>query len=191
MDDLPKDLSNAPTRLDREALRARKHDRESFLDLPRTPIVLVFDGVFGNYNQGAIFRLADAFMLEKLHFCGASVKPWHKRFLKSARGTHKWVPFTVGEDITAVIQAYSEQGYQVAIVEQCEGSVSMLEAQFNTPLCLVLGGELSGVSAEILELADLIIELPTLGMANSLNVSMSAGMVVMTAYQTYMKQLKG
>jgi len=172
-----------PERLDRGELRARKHDRATFRALPRTPIVLVLDGVFGNYNQGALFRLADAFMLEHLHFCGAPIMPGHRRFTKAARGTLPWVPYSAEEEVTEVVKRYASAGYQIVAVEQCEGSVSALDAPLRGPLCLVLGGELAGVSDEVLALADLTVELPSMGMANSLNVAMTAGMLVFSAYQ--------
>ena len=170
-------------RLDRAALRARKMDRLTFKNQPRTPIVLILDGVEGNYNKGAIFRLCDAFMLEHLHLCNTNLEYWHRRFTKAARGTMKWVPYTVGEDTVAVIERYRERGYQIVVAEQCEGSIPAWQVVFRDPLCIVLGGELSGVSGEVIAQADQRVELPTMGMANSLNVSMSAGMLVFAAYQ--------
>ena len=178
--------STTVKRLDRSDLRARKHERSSFHELKRSPIVLIFDGVFGNYNQGAIFRLCDAFMVEKVYFCGAKLMPGHRRFLKAARGTHKWVPHEAGGDVKTTVESYAKRGYQIIIGEQCEGSISILEAEISSPVCIVLGGELSGVSPEILPLADHIIELPSLGMANSLNVAMTASILVMSAYKTLM-----
>ena len=170
-------------RLDRAALRARKLDRFTFKDQPRTPIVLILDGVEGNYNKGAVFRLCDAFMLEHLHLCNTDLEYWHRRFTKAARGTMKWVPYTVGENTMTVIERYRAEAYQIIVAEQCEGSVPVWEAVFSDPLCIVLGGELTGVSGEVIGQADLCVELPTMGMANSLNVSMSAGMLVFAAYQ--------
>ena len=181
--DVPNDVFTPVERLDRAALRARKTDRAAFRDVPRHPIVLILDGVEGNYNKGAIFRLCDAFMIERLHLCHTRLECGHRRFIKAARGTFKWVPHTVGEDTVEVMQRYRERGYRLLVAEQCEGSAPIWETPFTAPLCLVLGGELSGVSGEVLALADHCVELPTMGMANSLNVSMSAGMLVLTAYQ--------
>ena len=83
-----------------------------------------------------------------------------------------------------MLDAYKARGYQVVVTEQCHGSVPVSEAVFTAPLCIVLGGETSGVSPGVVEAADLVVELPTLGMANSLNVSMSAGMVVLSAFRS-------
>jgi 23S rRNA (guanosine2251-2'-O)-methyltransferase len=176
--------ANGPRRLYREDLRARKPDRAGFMEAPRSPIVLVLDGVDGNYNKGALFRLADAFLLERVHFCQTTIEHKHRRFLKSARGTHRWVPYEANEDPIDVIQSYRERGYRIVVAEQCEGSVSLLDADLGAPVCIVLGGELSGVSPEVIAAADIVVELPTMGMANSLNVAMSAGMMVLSAFRS-------
>ena len=169
-------------RLTREDLRARKGDRVAFRERARLPISLILDDVQGTYNQGAIFRLCDAFMLEQVHFCGAALQTQHRRFLKAARGTHGWVPYTHQRDIFAVLDEYRTSGYQLIAVEQCEGSVAIHEISFAPRICLILGGELSGISENVLECVDIIAELPSDGMANSLNVAMSAGIAVYAAY---------
>jgi len=181
-DQSPED--NQKSRLDRGMLRARKIQRDEFKHCPRTPITLILDGVKGTYNQGAIFRLCDAFLLEKVHFCGAKVEAWHKRFLKSARGTHKWVDYEADAAVLETVLAYRERGYQIIVAEQCTGSVPLEAVNFAAPVCLILGSELEGVSQAVVDMADVVVELPTMGMANSLNVSMSAGMMVLSAYQS-------
>ena len=185
MTDRPQTPSDdeSPSRLYTSELRARKHDRAQFATLPRTPIVLILDGVHGNYNKGAMFRLCDAFMVEKIHFCRTTLEPRHRRFAKSARGTYRWVPHEVGEDTLAVINDYRERGYRIVVTEQCEGSVGLETADLSGPICIVLGGELEGVAPDVVAAADAVVELPTLGMANSLNVSLSAAMMVLSAYR--------
>lgn len=170
------------SRLRTDALRARKLSREAFRALPRTPIAVVLDGIHNPYNQGALFRLADGFLIEKLHFCGPELQHWNRRFKKAARGTTGWVPHATGEQAIDVVQAYQAQGYQIVVAEQADGSVSPWQAQFTAPVCLVMGAEMDGVRDDIIALADMVIELPTLGMANSLNIAMSAAMIVMSAF---------
>ncbi len=177
------DPEGAPYRLDTEALRARKPDRHTFRDAPRAPIAIVLDGVQGNYNKGAIFRLCDAFLIEHLHLCHTTLEHWGRRFVKAARGTYHWVPYTVGEDTLEVVRAYQTRGYQVVVTEQCAGSVPVWAAELQAPVCIVLGSEMEGVSPAVVAVADAIVELPTMGMANSLNVSMSAAMLVMSAFR--------
>ncbi len=177
-------LVSTPSRLDTEALRARKPDRHTFRDAPRVPIAIVLDGVQGNYNKGAIFRLCDAFLIEHLHLCDTTLEHWGRRFVKAARGTYHWVPYTVGEDTVEVVRAYQTKGYQVVVTEQCTGSIPVWEAELRGPVCIVLGSEMEGVSPAVVAAADVIVELPTMGMANSLNVSMSAAMLVMSAFRS-------
>jgi len=178
------DFRDKPTRrLTREELRKRKPAREGYTNKKRTPIVLIFDGVEGNYNKGALFRLADAFLIEKMHFCHTRVEHWHRRFVKASRGTFKWVPYEMDEDTIDVIASYRKRGYRIVVAEQCEGSCPLEQADLSGPVCIVLGGELSGVSSAVVRAADQVIELPCLGMANSLNVSMTAGMMALAAYQ--------
>ncbi len=175
-------MPDAPQRLTTDHLRDRKPARETFDALPRTPIALVLDGVTGPYNQGALFRLADGFLLEWLHFCKADIQPHNRRLKKAARGTMDWVRFSVGEDTVEVVQAYRDRGYQIVAAEQADGSVSAREAVFRGPVCVVMGAELLGVSDPVLALADVVVEFPSLGMANSLNISMSAAMLVHSVY---------
>jgi tRNA G18 (ribose-2'-O)-methylase SpoU len=170
------------TRLRTDALRARKLSREAFRALPRTPIAIVLDGIHNPYNLGALFRRADGFLLEKLHFCGPELQHWNRRFKKAARGTTGWVPHAAGERALDVVTAYKQRGYQIVVAEQADESVSPWDAVFESPVCLVMGAEMDGVRDEIIALADMVIELPTMGMANSLNIAMSAAMIVMTAF---------
>ena len=79
---------------------------------------------------------------------------------------------------------YQNRGYQIVVVEQCDGSTSLYETEFTTPTCIVLGGELSGVSPAAIQCADTVVEVPTMGMANSLNVAMTAGIIVAFAYRS-------
>lgn len=169
-------------RITTDMLRARKPDRADFADLPRTPIAMVLDGVHGPYNQGALFRLADSFLLERVHFCGATLTPWNRRFKTAGRGTPHWVPHFVGEDTVEVVTEYRARGYQIVVAEQATNSVPVSAVAFRAPLCIVMGAELDGVSEAALALADVVVEFPALGMANSLNISMTAAMMVSAAY---------
>ncbi|MEE2757912.1 MAG: TrmH family RNA methyltransferase [Myxococcota bacterium] len=170
-------------RLTRADLRQRKQPRSRFETRERQPIAMVLDGVLGTYNQGAIFRLCDAFLIEQVHFCSTTIQVKHRRFLKSARGTQKWVPYTDGDNCLNLIRAYRQKGYQIVVAEQCTGSTPAIDAQFDSPVCLVLGGELAGVSQAVVDQADLVIEFPSDGMANSINVSMTAAMLVYAVHQ--------
>ena len=109
-------------------------------------------------------------------------------FCRTNKVNNRW-GYTEGEGIIDVLGEYSRRGYQIVAVEQCEGSIPIFEAELKSSICIVLGGELSGISSEVIAYADVVVELPACGMANSLNVSVSAGMIVLKAYQAYLSQL--
>ena len=87
------------------------------------------------------------------------------------------VPWSHADDAVAVVQARRAAGDRIVVPEQVEGAVPLERARLDAPLCVVLGHERRGVPAELLALADELVELPTWGMANSLNVAMSAAIV--------------
>ena len=91
------------------------------------------------------------------------------------------MPHGHAEDIELVLEGYRDRGYQIVAVEQCQGSQALADVVFEANVCLVLGGELTGVSQSIIDAADVVAELPSMGMANSLNVAMSAGIAVYAA----------
>ena len=159
-------------------LRETKPNREAFLAKPRLPIRVILDRVSGNYNTGAIFRLCDAFAIEKLIICGASVNLRKRKLVQAARGTEKWVPWSeAGSTEAAVLQAKAE-GYQVVIAELTGNSVPPERLAARCPVCLILGGERSGISDEVAALADMATAIPMAGMGNSINVASAAAIIL-------------
>jgi tRNA G18 (ribose-2'-O)-methylase SpoU len=161
-----------------DELRRSKPSRTSFTSRPRNPVTVVLDGVTGNYNLGAIFRLCDAFMVERLIVCRAAVSLRNRKLVQAAAGAQRWVPWREEKDAAAVVRTAKEAGLWIAVVELTADSVSPMALQPRFPAVLVLGSEFSGVSSEVLACADQAIAVPMLGMANSLNVA-TAGAIVL------------
>lgn len=159
-------------------LRQSKPDRAAFPAQQRRPVTVVLDGVRGNYNLGAIFRLCDAFLVERLVICGAPVELRKRKLVRAAAGTQRWVPWQEADDAVSVVRAAKAAGQWIAVVELTTGSVSPAAVQPRFPAVLVLGGETTGVSAEVLACADQAVAIPMLGMANSLNVSTATAIVL-------------
>jgi tRNA G18 (ribose-2'-O)-methylase SpoU len=159
-------------------LRRSKADRRDFPSRPRNPITVVLDGVRGNYNLGAIFRLCDAFLVERLVICGVPVMLHKRRLIQAAAGAQRWVPWDEEKDAEAVVRAAKAAGHWIMVVELTGESVSPAELQPRFPAVLVLGAESSGVSHGVLACADQTVAIPMLGMANSLNVA-TAGAIVL------------
>ena len=131
-----------------------------------------------NYNLGAIFRLCDAFLVERLVVCGVPVLLHKRRLIQAAAGTQRWVPWEEADDAATVVRAAKSAGQWIAAVELTANSVNLPELQPRFPAVLVLGGERSGVSPEVVACADQAVAIPMLGMANSLNVATAAAIVL-------------
>jgi len=159
-------------------LRRSKCDRASFAAQPRLPIRVVLDRVTQAYNIGAMFRLCDAMLAERLVVTGVEVDLTKRNLGQAACGTQHWTPWSQAPSaVEAVLQAKAE-GYQIAVVELASNSIAPEAFAPKFPLCLVLGGEFDGVSQEVVDLADAAIEIPMRGMANSLNISTAAAIVL-------------
>jgi tRNA G18 (ribose-2'-O)-methylase SpoU len=174
--------------LPKPELRRSKPDRASFLAQPRNPITVVLDGVSGSYNLGALLRLCDAFLVERLVICGRHerrgapqpVTPLlrKRKLVQAAMGAQRWVPWAEEPDAATVVRAAKAAGAWIAAVELTAESVSPAAMQPRLPAVLVLGGERCGISPEVLACADQAVAIPMLGMANSLNVA-TAGAIVL------------
>jgi tRNA (guanosine-2'-O-)-methyltransferase len=164
--------------LTKPELRHTKPDRADFPALPRNPITVVLDGVTGNYNHGAIFRLCDAFLCERLVICGRPVERRHRRFVQAAKGAQCWVPWGEEADAAAIVRALKATGHWIGVVELTAGSVDVTAMEPRYPAVLVLGSERAGVSPGVLACADQAVAIPMLGMANSLNVATACAIVL-------------
>jgi 23S rRNA (guanosine2251-2'-O)-methyltransferase len=171
--------------LQTEELRNKKLSREHFKSIKRRPITVILDGVGNHYNIGAIFRACDNFLVEKLIICKTDFNPKNRKFKKAARGVVNWVPHITSNNPVHHIKELKSQGYKIISVEQTTCSVKMSSLSINTPICIVLGSESYGVSQDVLDESDYVVEIPIEGMANSINVSMVAAIVLHGCIQHY------
>ncbi len=135
------------------------------------PITLICDNVTNAPNIGSLFRIADAFGIEKLIFCGNDV-PLGRKMTKTSRATEKVVPFETHKNTIDVIKVIKEKGYQIISLEITDNSESLHSYSFpnKTPMALVIGAESFGVSEDILRLSDAIIHINMFGQNSSMNV---------------------
>lgn len=159
-------------------LRKQTPAPEEIASIPRQPIVFVLDNVKDTFNVGALFRLADAVAAEKVYLCGQTPTPPHHRIHKAAVGTEQWVPWEHRPDTVALIRELKAQGRTIIAVEQHPKSISYAELIARLPAALMVGHETRGISGEVLELADVIVELPMLGVTRSLTVTAATAVVV-------------
>jgi tRNA G18 (ribose-2'-O)-methylase SpoU len=159
-------------------LRQLKAGRREFSAIPRRPITVVLDGVSQNYNIGAIFRLCDAFLIERLIIAGTRVDVRKRKLVQAARGTQHWVPWEEAASAKTAVAMAKETGAWIAVVEQTSASMPVEEMTPSFPACIVMGSEKRGISPAVIEMADAAVAIPTLGMANSINVASAAAIVL-------------
>ena len=144
------------------------------------PVVLVLDNIRSMMNTGSVFRTADAFLLEGICLCGFTATPPHREIHKTALGATESVAWTYFEKTTDAILQLKGAGFTVVAIEQTTDSINLLNFQPD-PLkkyAFVFGNEVKGVDDAVLALCDLCIEIPQFGTKHSLNISVTAGMVV-------------
>ena len=158
-------------------------ERKSVADFKtaaKTPIIIILDDIRSLHNIGSVFRTADAFLIEKIYLCGITATPPNKEIHKTALGATETVDWEHHKSVLEVIENVKKEGIGVFAVEQVENSIFLqdFEIEAGKKYALVFGNEVYGVSQEAVALCDGCIEIPQLGTKHSLNISVSAGIVI-------------
>jgi tRNA G18 (ribose-2'-O)-methylase SpoU len=145
----------------------------------RNPVYVICDNIRSIFNVGAIFRTSDGAFIEKLFLTGYTPYPPRKEIEKIALGSTLSVPWEYRKDPVEVVSELKEKGIKIGVLELTDRKNLIWNVKKEDfPLCLVLGNEITGVSKEIIDLADMSFELPMLGIKQSLNVSVAYGIAV-------------
>lgn len=161
-------------------LRKSKPSKKEVSQIKRGAIYLVLDRIIDTYNIGSLFRLADAIAVKKVFLCGDMEYPPSSRIHKAAVGTEEWVPWEKTDSTSEVLIKLKEKGIQIIAVEQSPKSISYKDLRaplLKFPCAVVMGSETGGMNKDVLEKADIIVELPMLGVNKSFNVWGSAAVV--------------
>ncbi len=155
-------------------------DVETFKQTTKIPLVVVLDNVRSMHNVGAVFRTADAFIVEKIVLCGITPQPPHREIHKAALGATESVDWIFEKDISTALQNLKKENFEILGIEQTTTSINIenFEIKKNKKYALVLGNEVDGLSDEALSFYDHFIEIPQLGTKHSLNVSVCGGIVM-------------
>lgn len=143
------------------------------------PVTLLLNNIRSMWNVGALFRTADAALIEKLILTGYTAVPPRKEIEKTALGSTESVVWEYISNPLDAIESLKEKGVTVAALELCAGSRrydSVQPQEF--PLCLVVGNEVSGVDDDVLARCDFALEIPQYGFKQSMNVAVSAGIAL-------------
>lgn len=155
-------------------------DVEAFRHAEKLPVVVVLDNIRSLHNVGAVFRTADAFRIEKICLCGITACPPSVEIHKTALGAEDSVAWTYYADTLDALRCLRKEGYIILAVEQVEGSLSLdcFRVDAHRRYALIMGNEVKGVRQDVVDAADGAIEIPQYGTKHSLNVSVSAGIVM-------------
>ena len=160
---------------------------ETFKNSKKTPLILVLDDIRSLHNIGSVFRTADAFLIEKIFLCGITATPPNKEIHKTALGATETVAWEHHEDVLEVITKLKKDNVTTLAIEQVESAVFLqnFKVEKNKKYALVFGNEVYGVSQDAVALCDGCIEIPQLGTKHSLNISVSAGIVVWDLFKQF------
>ncbi|MEZ4810484.1 MAG: RNA methyltransferase [Allomuricauda sp.] len=155
-------------------------DVAAFKEAEKTPIILVLDNIRSLNNIGSVFRTADAFLVQKIYLCGITATPPHKDIRKTALGATESVDWEYRKDTLGLINALKSDNITTVAVEQAENAIMLHDfgASAHETLALVFGNEVKGVSQEVVDACDKVLEIPQFGTKHSLNISVSVGIVV-------------
>ena len=164
-------------------LQMSELNRPSLADFktgPKLPVVIVLDNIRSLHNVGSIFRTADAFNLEAIFLCGITATPPHREIHRTALGATESVEWSYFQNTVEAVDHLRKRGYQIVAIEQTDQSIPLSEftPKPGKSLALIFGNEVKGVSEEVLTLITQAIEIPQYGTKHSLNVSVSAGIVI-------------
>ncbi|MDH4358745.1 MAG: RNA methyltransferase [Candidatus Berkelbacteria bacterium] len=145
---------------------------------PRNEIYLVLDNIRSMYNVGAMFRTADGVRAKKIYLCGITAQPPREKIFKTSLGAVEWVDWEYRKKAIQAVRELKEKGVRIVCLEQTDNSIHFKKAKYEAPVAVVVGHELRGITNDVLKLADLTVELPMHGRANSLNVATATGIIL-------------
>lgn len=164
---------------------------DEFHEAKKLPLIVVLDDVRSLYNVGSVFRSSDAFRVEAVYLCGITATPPHPEIHKTALGGEDSVAWKYFKTATEAVGQLHKDGMKVYSVEQVEGSTKLQDLSIDTDkrYAVVLGNEVKGVHQEVVDMSDGCLEIPQFGTKHSLNVSVTAGMVIWEVAKQFIDKL--
>jgi len=153
---------------------------EQYREAEKSPMIIILDNVRSLSNTGSVFRTADAFRAEAIYLCGITGTPPHREINKTALGATESVPWEYYAGTIEPVVKLREKGYRIVAIEQVEGSVSLADFRLapGEKYAIIFGHEINGISQEVIDLCDACVEIPQFGTKHSLNIAVTAGIVM-------------
>ena len=153
---------------------------EEFKQAEKIPLVVVLDNVRSQNNIGSVFRTGDAFRVEEILLCGITATPPNAEIHKTALGAEDSMKWRYFEETLSAVNELINNGYTVFSIEQTENSLSLENTKLdkNKKYAVILGHEVHGVQQAVIDASHGCIEIPQYGTKHSLNVSVTAGIVI-------------
>ncbi len=155
-----------------------------FKNSKKVPVVVVLDNVRSLNNIGSVFRTADAFLIESVYLCGITATPPHRDIQKTALGATDSVDWKYFDKTETAIKELKDNNFTIVAIEQAEGALSLIDYQpeRNKKYAFVFGHEIHGVEQLIVDMSDVVLEIPQFGTKHSLNISVSTGIILWNHY---------
>lgn len=159
---------------------------DEFKQAEKLPLVVVLDDVRSMHNVGSVFRTGDAFRIEAVYLCGITSTPPMTEIHKTALGAEDSVSWKYFPTALEALQELKNNGYEIYSVEQAHGSTMLQDFQPNADqkYAVILGNEVKGVHQEVIDASDGCLEIPQFGTKHSMNVSVTAGIIIWHFAQT-------
>ncbi|MFD2564149.1 RNA methyltransferase [Aquimarina rubra] len=151
-----------------------------FKDAEKTPLIIILDNIRSLNNIGSVFRTADAFLIKKIYLCGITATPPHKDIQKTALGATETVDWEYTENTLELVTKLQSENIKIASIEQAENATMLndFNPEADQTYAIIFGNEVKGVQQEVVSSSDTVIEIPQYGSKHSLNISVSAGVVI-------------
>ena len=161
---------------------------DEFKQSDKIPVVVVLDDVRSMNNVGSVFRTSDSFLIEAIYLCGYTPTPPHRDIQKTALGATETVAWKHFQSTLEAVEWLKKEGYKIYSVEQVHNSILLhqFEIESDQKYALVFGNEVQGVSEDVIAISDGVIEIPQSGSKHSLNISVSAGIVLWEVSKKYL-----
>ena len=153
---------------------------DEFREAEKLPLIVVLDDVRSMHNVGSVFRTGDAFRIEAVCLCGITSTPPSVEIHKTALGAEDSVRWQYFGSALEAVESLKAEGYEVYSIEQAHGSTKLQDfvPVSNKKYAVVLGNEVKGVHQEVVDASDGCLEIPQFGTKHSMNVSVTAGIVI-------------